>query len=258
MISNEINIEFPKVSKKVKRAINQLNISYVKSNEKVAYYYEDLTHGHVISFNANVTFYAASVIKIIVVLYLYKNAIDLDQKIEIYAEDIKQGTGILKNENFPKKYTLFSLMKYSIMESDNTAYLKLVDWIGKEKIIMFGKSLGAQYTFEGKDNFGIVNCNDLKIYWKELNPILEKHPEIEEWFVHPSYEIITSKSIQNKKYLKKYGFFGIAYHEAGIVKDNVSYLLIILTQKGENKNAKSFINKTAKRITAIHTYLNIV
>lgn len=258
MIKKEINIEFSKVSKKAKRVIDRLNIFYVKSNEKVAYYYEDLTHGHVVSFNADVTFYAASVIKIIVVLYLYKNNIDLEQKIEIHEEDVKQGTGVLKKETLPKRYTLFSLMKYTIKESDNTAYLKLVDWIGKEKIISFGKSLGAQHIFEGKDNFGIVNCNDLKIYWKELNVILDNHPEIEDWFIHPGYEIITSKSIRNKKYLKKYGSFGIAYHETGIVKDKNPYLLIILTQKGENKKAKRFINKTAKRIATIHACFNRV
>jgi len=255
MKKNQIEIRYPKTSQKIKNKIKKINIKYVKSEEKVAYYYENLKTGFIVSFNADITFYAASTIKIIVVLYLYKNNINLNQKIEIKEEDKKQGSGTLKNFVLPKKFTLYDLLKYTIKDSDNTSYVKLVDWIGKEKLMEFGKSLNAKHTLEGKDNFGIISCNDLAIYWKELGKIIEKHPDIADWFINPSYEIIFSKSLYNKTFFKKYGAFDIAFHEAGIVDDEEPYLLIILTQKGKNNKSKQFLNKTAKQLADIHNLL---
>ena len=253
MLKYKIEIRKKHTSKKLKKLLDKLNIMYVKSEEKVAYYYENINEEIVFSFNENITFYAASTIKILVALYLYDNKINLKKEITLKSENIKQGSGVLKEENnFPKKYTLKDLLMYSIKYSDNTAYLKLVDYIGKEKLISYGASLGAKYTFVGKDNFGIINCADLLKYWKKIWEIKDNHPELQEWLENPEYRIIKEKSIKNQSFLRKYGAFDITFHECGIVNCSDPYFLFILTQKGENKKAKKFINKTAKKIGKIH------
>lgn len=242
-----------KFQKRIKRLLNRLNIMYVKSNEKVAYYYEDMKTQTIFSFNASTTFYAASAIKILIAVYIYEKKIDLNQSILITADDIKQGSGILKNENnFPQNYSLQKLLKYTIKYSDNTAYLKLVNWIGKENLIKFGKSLGAKHTLEGKDSFGITTCNDLACYWKAIWPIQKEHEELREWLQNPTYQMIQEKNLRNKTFLRKYGLFDIACHEAGIVLDENPYYLFILTQKGQTKSKMKFLNKTAKKISKIH------
>ncbi len=56
-INNKTNIDI------IKKKLYKLNLSYLKSSDKVAYYYEDIASGVSFSYNKNQTFYAASAIK---------------------------------------------------------------------------------------------------------------------------------------------------------------------------------------------------
>lgn len=173
-------------------------------------------------------------------------------RLNITEEDKKQGSGVIKDMELPKEFSIKELIKYSLQNSDNTAYLKLVSFIGKEKLIQYGKSLGAQHTLEGKDNFGLINCTDLAIYWKKMDELLKKAEEIKEWLLYPTIQIIKEKSLYKIPFFRKYGAYGISFHEGGIVRDTKPYLLIVLTQMGNNKKSKKFINKAAKKMAKIH------
>ena len=149
------------VYKRIKDNLKELNQMYLDQNidmNKVAFYYED-KKGNIFSYNKSVLFYAASSIKIVTCLLTYKMAeegkLDLSENILVTLDDLKPDTGIIKNNTEDKYYTIDELIKLCIVESDNTAYLKLVDIVGgKDKVEEFGKSLGATHTMEGKDNFG--------------------------------------------------------------------------------------------------------
>lgn len=247
-----IEIIKPKVSKKIQKKIENLNIQFIKSKEKVAYYYENITTGLSFSFNKDITFYAASTIKILIVLYLLDNNCDLEKEITIQKTDIKQGSGVIKNDNLPQKYTIKKLMELTLNKSDNTAYLKLIEFVGSEKLKNYGKSLNATHTLEGKDNYGLITCKDLSYYWHCFWILQKEYPDLVAWTKNPNYHIIKAKSLKNKIYLRKYGSHEIAYHESGVVLDKEPYLLIILTQKGQNKKADKFINNAAKKINEIH------
>lgn len=249
--------------KYLKKKIYKLNLMYLKSNEKVAYYYEDINTHTVINYNPNILFYAASSIKILVSLLLYRMAekkeVDLEEEILITSEDLKPGTGVIRFQEKDKSYTIRELIKYNIIESDNTAYIKLVNYVGKDKLIEFGKSLGAKHTLEGKDLFGLINCEDMAIYWKEIYKFIDESKyakEFSEYLKNPSFKIINEKNIGNNEFERKYGGYDIAFHEAGIVRDENPYVLIILTQKFKKKGKYKFINETAKQLYKIHKYIN--
>lgn len=252
MIHFQIEIKNKFFSKSMKKTIDRLNIKYVKSKEKVAYYYEDMERGNILSFNENITFYAASTIKILAVLYLYEEKIDLNQKIIVTENDKKRGSGQIKEESLPKEYTLKELALYTLKYSDNTAYLKLVNWITKENLESFGKKLGAKHAMEGKDNFGVTSCADLRIFWSHIYKHTKTDKDLRDALENPSYQIVLSKSIQKQIFLRKYGAFDIATHECGIVEGYHPYYLIIMTQKGKTKQVKKWINHTAKKIHKIH------
>lgn len=247
----QIQIQNSIQNKKIRHLIARLNIMYVKSNEKVAYYYEDINKGIILSFNADTTFYAASTIKILAVLYLFNQKEDLEKTIKIEPNDIKQGCGRIKFETLPKEYSLKELIYYCLKYSDNTAYLKLVNYIGKEKLQDFGLKIGAKHPLEGKDSFGITTCQDMKIFWEHLVPYIKEDKELQEILENPEYQIINWTK-RNGKFLRKYGSFDIAYHECGIVIEEHPFYLMVLTQKSNSKSGKRFINKTAKQIIKIH------
>ena len=234
-----------------------MNIQFIKSNEKVAYYYENIKTSLSFSFNKDVTFYAASTIKILIVLYLLDHNFDLEKEITILEPDKKQGSGIIKNDNLPKKYTIKKLMELTLKESDNTAYLKLVELVDREKLKEYGKSLKAIHTLEGKDNYGLITCQDFVHYWRRFWTLQKEYPYLLKWTKDPHYHIVKAKSLQNKVYVRKYGSYDIANHEGGIVYDKNPYFIIILTQKGKNKKSTKFMNQAAKKINKIHQQLEL-
>lgn len=247
-------------NKCLRKKIYYLNKYLLKQNEKVAYAYKNLSTDDMFSFNLDVCFYSASAIKFLVCLYIYEQAETnpeiLENELILNPEDFKQGSGVLKNTPNKTNYSVKQLIYYALKESDNTAYIKLVNYVTAEKLKAYGLSLGAKHTLEGKDLFGIVNASDMLIYLKHSYDYFETNTkfsqELKNNMSNPSYKIIKSKNIDNNLFVRKYGGFGIAFHEVGIVYDENPYVLIILTQKNELKDKEKYINKVARKINKTH------
>ncbi|MBR4830456.1 MAG: serine hydrolase [Bacilli bacterium] len=268
-----INININGLSKEI---INELlpdlkELSYMYLDEsfkgnKVAFCYKDINNNYMISYNYSICFYAASTIKILACLMVLEKALnkelDLDEKILITSKDLKQDTGIIKYQKEDTYYTLEDLVRLSIVESDNTAYLKLVEILGKDKIKEYGNSLGAEYTMIGRetDSFGIVNSKDMLIYFEAVKKFIAEDniysKRFKEWLSNPTVKFINDDSIDNLNYVRKYGSWDIAYHEAGYVEDKDPYYLIVLTQLNKFDYKEEFINETAKKINMLHKKIN--
>lgn len=243
----------------LKKEFLMLNNLFLTQNEKVAYYYEDINTGSVLSYNSEILFYAASSIKILVCSMILEKVarkeINIEEKILVAMEDLKQDTGIIKYQKQDTYYTIKELLKLTIVESDNTAYIKLVNYIGKENLEKYGKSLGAVHTMEGKDLFGLINCNDMIIYWKKVKEIIDNNlhgKDFYNWLSNPSFSIVEQDKIGNNNFVKKYGSWDIAYHEAGYIEDENPFYLIILTQKFKTEDKEIFVNKAAEKIYKLH------
>lgn len=242
----------------------ELNTLYLRQNEKVAYYYEDINTGTILSYNSDILFYAASSIKILVCVMLLEmaqdNKIDLEEKLLVTKDDLKQDTGIIKYQKEDTYYTIRELIKLTIIESDNTAYIKLVNYVGKDNLKEYGNLLGALHTMEGKDLFGLINCDDMAIYWKKVRDFIQNNNELgkefHKYLSNPSFEIVNKENIGNNNFVKKYGSWDIAYHECGYVEDTNPYYMVILTQKFKCEDKEKFVNETAKKIHKIHKLIN--
>lgn len=257
------NIEKTRPLLKEWKKVNESFLEESYKGNKVAYYYENIKTGDVFTYNSEVCFYAASSIKILVCLMMFEKAlrkeIDIHEKILITMEDLKQDTGIIKFQKEPTYYEVLELIRLCIVESDNTAYLKLVGMVGKDKLKEYGNSLGAIHTMEGKetDSFGLINCKDMIIYWKKVKAFIDSNNEysalFKEYLLNPSVKLIEDASLNNKPFVRKYGSWDIAYHEAGYVNDE--YYLIVLTQINKMDYKEEFINETAKRIDNLNNIL---
>ena len=255
---------------KVKEKINNLINIYLKESEKgrkVAFYYENTNTNNIISYNKDLLFYAASSIKVLICLMILElseqNKINIEDKLLVTMDDIKRGTGIINKQTKDTYYTIKKLIELTITESDNTAYIKLVNLIGKDKLKEYGLNLGAKHTMEGKetDSFGAINCTDMIIYWKKIKEYIDSNKkysqDLKKYLQNTSTKLINSNYIDNKPFMRKYGSFDVYYHEAGYIEDNKdSYFLIILTRLNQYKYKESFFNKTAKKLNEINNFLN--
>ena len=77
----------------------------------------------------------------------------------------------------------------------------------------YGKSLKAIHTLEGKDNYGLITCQDFVHYWRRFWTLQKEYPYLLKWTKDPHYHIVKAKSLQNKVYVRKYGSYDIAYVE---------------------------------------------
>lgn len=248
----------------LKNMFTELNLLYLKQNEKVAYCYKDINTGTILSYNSDMLFYAASSIKILVCVMLLEMAengeINIDEKLLVTMEDLKQDTGIIKFQKEDTYYSIKELIRLTIVESDNTAYIKLVNYVGKDNLERYGKNLGAEHTMEGKDLFGLINCDDMVYYWERVRKyIIDNNKyslDFYNWLSNPSFSIIEGSSIDNNNFVKKYGSWDIAYHEVGYVEDENPFYLFVLTQKFKTDDKEEFVNETAKRLYKIHRLIN--
>ena len=245
---------------KIIKKIDDLCLKEAFKSNKVSFLYKNISDNTIMSFNPDICFYAASTIKILICLMIIekveKKELNMTDKILITMSDLKQDTGIIKYQKEDTYYTLEELLRLTIVESDNTSYLKLVNILGKKNIKKYGKKIKAKHTFEGKDLFGITSSNDMLIYLEQIKKYIDSNNKysnlFKEWLSNPKEKLIKDKSINNKNYIRKYGSYDIAYHEVGYVEDENPYYLIILTQLNKKNYKEKFINELASLITNFH------
>lgn len=130
----------------------ELNLLYLRKNKKVAYCYRDINIGTILSYNSDILFYAVSSIKILVCVMLLemseKGDINIDEKLLVTMEDLKQDTGVIKFQKEDTYYSIKELIRLTIIESDNTAYIKLVNYVGKDNLEKYGKVLAQDILWK--------------------------------------------------------------------------------------------------------------
>ena len=99
----------------------------------------DLTTGTSYGLNADLTYRAASVNKMPILIALYQRAgagsVNLDQSLTLSEDDIQHyGTGLIQSANAPRTYTLRELAASMIETSDNTAAYVLERFLGQDAI----------------------------------------------------------------------------------------------------------------------------
>ena len=252
------------IKDKMKDLVKIFSDEFYKGN-KVAFLYKD--SDNTFSFNEDICFYAASTIKILAVLLMFKKIDDLEFKLDdqilIKMSELKAGDGKISSQKEDSYYSLKELLRLTIVESDNTAYLKLVELVGGKQVLKdYGNTIGAFHTMEGKESdcFGITNCTDMYIYIKNvvdyINLGSDNSKLLKEWMLNTTTKKV-DRSIINGPFMRKGGEFGIAYHEVGYVEANKPYYLIILTQLGEQDYKNEFINDVAKKIVDLNKYIEV-
>jgi len=114
-------------------------------------YYKDLTTGQEFGIDENKVQTGASLNKLPIVAYLYNQAargrINLEDKIAIQKKDIQDyGTGSIRYGGDDQIYTLKTLTKLALEQSDNTAAYVLSVRLGKGNIQKYADSLGLVAT----------------------------------------------------------------------------------------------------------------
>lgn len=228
------------------------------SQYKVSVLYYDLTNNFKYTYGENGYYYAASTAKMVVALYIYKNAsdglINLDDTIVFQRKYRNPNSLINAKYNYGTRITIRELVEASILVSDNSAYNMLVDYVGKNNIIAYGHSLGASYTLN-TDTFGHININDAYYYLNALNGYLnspgELPMELKKLFLDADENNLNLEDL-NVYAAQKYGHYGAYYHNIGIMYAEHPYLLAILSLEGTKDDLEERINSISQEVYQFH------
>ncbi len=225
---------------------------------RVSIGYRDLELGFHYYYNESDIYYAASTIKSIDALYIYTKAaegeIDLDETITYTSKYRMGSSSATQNISYGTKITLRDLVKYAITVSDNSAHNMLVNYIGKNNLREFGKSLGATTTLGDWDLFGNINVYDAMIYMEAIYKFVQENGELGQelasYFIESEDNNLKFEDL-NINALTKYGNYDVYYHNIGVVDSFHPYTLVILTKVGQ-KNGRVIMPEISKKVMELH------
>lgn len=220
-------------------------------------YYKDLKSGQNFGIDENEVLTGASLNKLIIVGYIYNQAkdgkINLEDKVIMQKEDIQDyGTGSLRYEEPGGSYSLKTLSKLSLQQSDNTAAHLLAVKVGVDKIEEYRNKLGLTSTDMQNNK---TTARDMGIFLELLyNRKITSEPltlELLDWLKDTDYEDRLPRFLPgNIVVYHKTGDAVNMIHDAGIIMSNDKpFVLVILTNDlTDETKAKDNIGKIAKII----------
>jgi beta-lactamase class A len=186
---------------------------------KMGIVYYDLKTGKGFSINQDVQFRSASTAKLFVNMTLYnqvdKGLLSLNQKISYQASDYEGGTGVLQGMDRSVPYSLGTLADYAMKYSDNIAFNMLRRFLGRENCFDYYELVIGHATNHKMTSMGAADGYDLmkKLY-------TSKSANSKHMLATLRQTIFTSmlpKYLPKGIVAHKVGFYGMYYHDVGVV-----------------------------------------
>ena len=203
-----------------------------------------LTDGMAFGYNIDQSYSSASTIKAAYALYLYKLLADekanFNDEIAYEAKFYNKGTGVIKDSPYGTVYTVKDLIYNMIHESDNSAYLMLLNkykWDGFNEML---DDLGTpEIHLSNTSRWGKLSCRSSAIIWQEIYRFSKTDQEGKELFdllLNAKYNYF-KEVLSETASASKTGFTPTVVHETGIVMDDDNpYIVVILSNTGGNSN----------------------
>ncbi len=199
-----------------------------------------LTDGMAFGYNIDQSYSSASTIKAAYALYLYKlladQKVNFNDEIAYEAKFYNKGTGIIKDSPYGTVYTVKDLIYNMIHESDNSAYLMLLNkykWDGFNEML---DDLGTpEIHLSNTSRWGKLSCRSSAIIWQEIyrfSKTDQEGKELFDLFLNAKYNYF-KEVLPETESASKTGFTPTVVHETGIIMDNDNpYIVVILSNTG--------------------------
>lgn len=249
----------------VKQLVDELYELIQDEEVAVSYYYYDIVTGQSIAYGKNQSFRAASVVKAAYALYLIDTGKDLTKEYILEDRQKEDGSGILKNDDYKAgdEFTLETLIKYSLVYSDNTAYRMMYDVFGFDEFNYYWQQYGVNMRCSASGSLNYLgyltspeaNTVVTRIY--ELSFSDESVARMLGYMKKPSYNYLLSSALSGKDFARKYGYMSGSYkalHETGVVIQEHPYAITLLSNiNPSNGNGRSFFKKVAELTDKFHS-----
>ncbi|CAN5907757.1 hypothetical protein BH23ACT11_BH23ACT11_29120 [soil metagenome] len=235
-----------------------------KRIKKIAAYYggnygvivSDPSSGEQVSLGSEETVFAASIGKLPTLLSLYNAAdqgeVDLDDKITMLASDVQSyGTGELHTYPVGTTITLRECAFYLMNKSDNTAWVMLTRYLGRDRIQADLNGIGASDTGYWIPN--TTTADDVLLMLKSIASPGQTSPGLSEEMLQSMTDTVFEDRIpgglpSNARVAHKIGTYGNNFSDAGIVSygdgdSDKRYFVVVFTEGLGESSARAAIQE---------------
>ncbi|MBE3575768.1 MAG: serine hydrolase [Firmicutes bacterium] len=162
--------------------LRQRMLAYLSQQPQTyAVYFQDLISGRSFGINDTEPMWAASTIKVPLVLYINQLAaqgdLDWQEKLAYQADDYQGGAGILQFSAHPgDRYSLRVLANLSITVSDNIAARMLMRFVGKDSLAAYMRQIGGELVFPDGQN--LTTARDMGAYIRAVLAFRDQNPAL--------------------------------------------------------------------------------
>jgi len=256
IVSNQIGQTTPKPTPTPKFEKEVEEIKNLTKNLKGAYgvFVQDLASRESYGINQNQVFGAASLVKLPVLVALFKEVeagnLDLETKYTLKTEDKRSGAGSLYYKPAGTVYTYREMAELMGNQSDNTAFNVFKKILGGEKIQGVVNSLGMSQTniVEFEPSHKDIGRLFYRLY-KENILIRDHRDELLSFLTETAWEDRIPAGIPKEiKVSHKVGTEIGIISDAGIVFAEKPFILVILSQGVLEKEAAEILPKIAETV----------
>ncbi|RXT07866.1 serine hydrolase [Ammoniphilus sp. CFH 90114] len=228
---------------------------------------EDLQTGEEFRHNAEERFYAASIIKVPIMVAVFDAANEgkfhLSDTLALRREDMTSGAGVLQHMTAGTRLSIYDLVTLMIIQSDNTATNMLIDLVGKKRIrevikelelsgtVFFNKLQVIPYPLKGSNQMTAGDAAQLMkrlvtqkvISWQACEQMIEimKKQQLNDFL--PSYYSDPDGEISGMPpswaFAHKTGMVTQIHHDVGVLYRNGRAVLLSVFSRGlETKEAR--------------------
>lgn len=205
-------------------------------------YFKDLISGQSFGINADMPLPAASTVKLPTVLFINhlvaQGKLDWQEKLAYNsAADYQGGSGILQfSVKDGDRLTLRTLTTLAITTSDNIAYNMLRNFVGRESIAVFMRSLGGQTVFPNGQN--LSTARDMAAYVQAALDFAKTNPDgrrlLDDMANGIYNEGIPLKIPDGVTVCHKEGFIWGSPDDVGVVFGSRPFIVTVLSQGVED------------------------
>ncbi len=244
---------------------------YEEYTPYVSFYYEDLSSGATMSYEADTIRYSASLIKMPYILWALKKVeaaeaspefkeggtFDVNRIFIYQKEHYREGSGVILKSEYGTEYSYLDLLRLTVTKSDNVAFAQLRREYGTKDFRAYCEEIGVKSPQKSLYDLSPREC---AVFLREAYDYFESGSKyaglLKSWMQKTNHRILIPQAV-SAPVANKYGWDKKSYHDMGIVLCEKPYILIIMTGL-ENGTAKdnSFIRSVAKKVEAVHNEIN--
>lgn len=203
----------------------------------VSFFAIDLKSGVYLSYNAEEMYSAASMVKAAYVYYVCReidagNA-SLEEKLTYTAADTVYADNVIGKAGVGKEYTLYQVIYYTIVSSDNEGYYMLLRRFGRDGYDAMMSSIGCSMLSVSETRWPDASAIDMVRLWQKIYAYKDETSTgkmLYELFEQVEYMNFIERAL-DVPVANKAGWNSKVFNDSGVVSgENSTYILAILSE----------------------------